>query len=104
MSNALEYALVLHPLTPDATGLPVAVPLTLAGENYLACTFRRRTGTADAQFFVETSSDLVNWTANAVLASTVDHQNDTHTETWRCPVPRSVSARQAMRLRVVVGP
>lgn len=104
ISNTLEYALMLNPLAPGTSGLPVAVPLTVAGEDYLACTFLRRTGTADAQFFVETGSDLATWTANAVLVSAVEHPNDTRTETWRCPTPRSSAGRQAMRLRVVVTP
>jgi hypothetical protein len=61
--NALEYAFDLSPLHADVAGLPegfVTVGPVTNGA-YHAVTFRRRAGTSDLTYYVQTSTNLMTW-------------------------------------------
>lgn len=60
LANILEYALGLHPQAKSRSGLPTVE----AGAGGLSLTYQR--ARADIDYLVESSSDLVNWSADGV--------------------------------------
>lgn len=66
VSNLLEYALHLDPISPDPGGLPFAE----RGAGTASLVYRKSTAATDLAYAVEQSADLVNWT----VAQTQDTQ------------------------------
>lgn len=94
ITNLLEYALNLDPLTCDTTGLP-----RVGREgNYVTLTYTKVTTATDIGYVVEQSSDLVSWaTANTQdeIVSTVGN-----VQTIKAKVDIGTSSRLFLQLRV----
>ena len=107
IANALEYALVLNPLTRNDHALPVVQIITDAGQPYLSITFRHRIA-ADLTLAVETSDTLTTWNGApaVVLVGGIDNGDGTSTEIWRCATPANAPGvtRQYLHIRATLAP
>ena len=108
--NLLEYALGLNPRSVDVSLLPSSATGTdpVDGQSYLYFSYRRWISTASAvQYVVETSSDLLSWSAEgsdleAVGTPTPNADGVTETVTVRLVPSLSTpgASRKFIRLRV----
>ena len=65
VSNLLEFVLGANPVVPGAASLPTAQYVAAGGATSLVYTFYPATNLGAVTWMVETSPDLVNWTATA---------------------------------------
>ncbi|MDP1579052.1 MAG: pectinesterase family protein [Candidatus Didemnitutus sp.] len=93
LTNLVEYALGLDPLTATNAGLPQLA----ANESEWTYTYTRPADRTDLTYAVEFSTDLANWTANGV---THERTATGTTETWRGRVPLSTGPRVFFRLKL----
>jgi hypothetical protein len=94
VSNLLEYALNLDPVTPDAVGLP-----RVGREaNFITLTYTQVTTATDIGYAVEQSSNLVSW----ATANTQDEIVSTagNVQTIKAKIDISTSTRLFVRLRI----
>lgn len=105
ISNAMEFALALDPRQPNRDATPKPRVVSLNGRNYLSLTARHAVPGNGFAFQVESSDDLVKWTAESdvVLISRLDHGDGTVTESWRCARPADGQTRQFLRMRANVS-
>ena len=97
MNNFGEFALGRNPTAPDAAP-PTPLILTVDTQDYLAIAVRRSLAAGDAAALaVESSTDLVTWSPNAVFVSETNHGDGTATTTWRSPQP--ITANPGLHLR-----
>lgn len=99
MPNLLKYALGLAPWTPARPVLPAPTVQEIESERYVTLTFSRPADRADLTFSVESSADLVDWAAPAVLVTSTEEAGMI-TETYRDSVPVGESGRRFLRLSV----
>ena len=97
LTALMEYALGSDPNAPPATA-PLAVA---AADACLTLTFRRQANAMDLDYAVEFSVNLLDWTPNGVLVSSVPNADGTVTETWRGPSPTTNPCHFA-RLRITL--
>ncbi len=99
LTNLARYAFAL------AARGPIASPTTLgtatsAGASYLTLTFPRRTAASDLSYSIESSTDLVTWTAVPGRTYTAGSGPITAQDT----MPITSGSRRFLRLRVSVSP
>ena len=92
--NLVEYALAANPLAPSPAALPASgiVNLTVAGtpDDYFVLTFTHRTDASDLTIEAQFATAVPGpWSASGVLVSATPNANNTVTEMWRSPLPRS---------------
>lgn len=100
LENLLEYALGLNPRAATADGSSVVGIESISGTDYLTLSFRKPDAISDIAYTVEVSSDLIEWTAEAVSAGETQHEDGTTTFTYRDSQPVSQGERRFLRLRV----
>ena len=105
MNMILEYALVADPKVFDTEKLPTLVVVDDGGVGYLGLRYRRRADAGDLTYEIESSTDLVNWTAEAgvILVGTIDNGDESVTDTARLAVAVGASDRRFLRLKVSVN-
>ena len=84
-------------------GIQVAILLIEVDDTtdeYLTISFQRSAASDDVTYRVDSSSDLVNWRADAVRVSLIDNGDDVFTETWRGASPTSADTALFLRLSV----
>jgi Glycosyl hydrolases family 43 len=93
--NLLEYALMLNPKSPDASGRPEILP------DGISLAYNCRSDVADLSFTVETSPDLKTWSygSNHTALSFLTPL-DSHSERAVVQSLSTVGPRHFMRLRV----
>ncbi len=99
--NLLEYGFDTDPLIVSA--LPIQDTVSIAGALHLTLTFRRRAGTAEINYIVETTDDLVNgpWLSDATqYGASIDNGDGTETVTYRDTVPLDLAGARFMRVRI----
>jgi hypothetical protein len=109
--NAMEYALDLSPLRADNAGLPQGL-LTVGpvlSADYHGIKFRRRAGTSDLTYFVQTSTNLTNWVGSIAAPQTVEIQASPLTDgmeevTARTTYTITGYSNHFIRLRVALAP
>jgi hypothetical protein len=104
LTNLVEYALGSNPRVPGRNVIPQLTMETMAvggtSGSYLVLTYNRPNSIADIAYAVKSSSDLVNWMADAVQISAVDEGNGTTTYSYRSAVPVGSGARSFLRLEI----
>ena len=95
--NLIKYALGIDPAISTRAGLPALD--TESG--FLSFGFRRLARTTDLSLVVEISSDLISWSALAVVPTVNDNGDGTETLTFRSDTPLADEPRQFIRLRVI---
>ncbi|MBA4147916.1 MAG: TIGR03769 domain-containing protein [Verrucomicrobia bacterium] len=105
ISNAMEYALGLNPVSADTNGLPKAVIVNSGGTDYGALQFTRRKNASDVNYEVLAASSVTGpWSAVNHLVSTTDN-GTTETVVIRDSVAVAGTAQRFLRLQVqLVGP
>ncbi|MDP1580376.1 MAG: immunoglobulin domain-containing protein [Candidatus Didemnitutus sp.] len=93
LTNLLKYALGR---APRASGDSLGTLDTSAGQ--LAFTYARPAARTDITYAVESSSDLVTWSAANVTHERLE--TNAGTETWRATAPLPAGTRTFLRLRV----
>ncbi len=104
-TNLLEFATGTDPLADSSAQRPVQSIASVAGTNYLALTFRRRTGASAVSIIVEATSDLITgpWLPDPVqFGVAVDNADGTETVTFRDIIPLGTVPLRLMRLKVTV--
>jgi hypothetical protein len=108
--NAVEYALDGSPLWADASGLPESYLTSgpVANAVYHGMKYRRRGGTTDLTYFVQTSTNLTDWVGSPAEPQTTELQvrslSDGMEEvTLRTLEPVSGLAAHYLRLNVVIA-
>lgn len=97
ISNLIEYATGLNPLSSDVNRLPVGA---ISG-GYLTLTYTRLKQATDVTVAPEASSNLESsWTSAGITVISQVDNGSTLTTTVRDAVPRSGSAKRFMRLKV----
>jgi hypothetical protein len=103
VTNLLEYALGGNPGAPSRDRLPSigmeAIEVEGVTAVYLTLSFSRPSDVADVNYAVESSADLSNWAADAVLVDSQPTGNGV-LETYRAPAPIGQAPRTFLRLRV----
>jgi hypothetical protein len=104
VSNQSEYFFGSLPLVASSrpepvSGKPQAVMVDGQTAAYFVFTFARSAESADVDYIVEFSPDLLNWTLPGVYLDGVDNGNGTLTERWRCSQPMNGTQRVFSRLR-----
>ena len=107
VSNLLKYALGLCPRTPchaatDGTnpGLPqVALEKHPQAGNQLALQYQKDTSIPDVTYWVETSSDLTNWTTPPEITESIESSNGS-VQNIKAVVPVGSNSQRFIRLRV----
>ncbi|MGH8018951.1 MAG: carboxypeptidase regulatory-like domain-containing protein [Opitutaceae bacterium] len=100
VSNLLEYAFALDPLTPSREGLPRPSMITVAGVEYLSITFNQNPDAIDVIYTPQASSDLQAWESGMRPVGTAAPGEPV---TYRDARPASDFDRRFMRVRVT-GP
>ena len=98
----LEFVFGTDPLADSSAQRPVQSVINVAGSDYLALTFRRRTGANGVTVVVESTSDLATgiWLADAVQFGTpTDNGDGTETVTFRDIVPLGSVLSRFLRIR-----
>ena len=101
-ANLLEFVFGTDPLADSSAQRPVQSVINVAGSDYLALTFRRRTGANGVTVVVESTSDLATgiWLADAVQFGTpTDNGDGTETVTFRDIVPLGSVLSRFLRIR-----
>jgi hypothetical protein len=111
--NAMEFALGLHPLRADLSGLPVALQISVSGETYPALRFTRRVGAAGLSVLPQHSTDLESWWDETSPTDEIPHLEQVSATplpeglelaTVRSVFPLSQFPRQVLRVKAVVTP
>ena len=102
MDTMLEYALVSDPTAFDPQHLPELVTVTDDGTDYLGLRYRRRLGSSDISYRIESSSDLVNWLPekSPVPVDSIDNGDGSVTTTIRLTDPMKGDAQLFLRLKI----
>jgi hypothetical protein len=105
--NFLEFALGMNPTNADAQpfalhqpGLPKGSIQTITGTNYLVLTVQRPIGRLGITYTAEVSSDLMTWSAAAVVGTPANNGDGTETILFRDIVPIDQAGARFMRLNV----
>ncbi len=104
MSNLLEYALVSDPRAPDPGNLPDLIMVPDGSVLHPALRYRRRPGSGDLAYTIESSRDLINWVPqeNTVLVDSSTNDDGSVTDTVRVDSSTQALERFFLRLRVEV--
>jgi hypothetical protein len=105
LASLLEYSLGANPLADSTAQRPAQGIVNVAGTNYLALTFRRRTGASGVSTLAEATSDLITspWLPDPVqFGTSADNGDGTETVTFRDIIPLGSAPARFLRLRVTV--
>ena len=82
--------------------LPELVTVTDDGTDYLGLRYRRRLGSSDISYRIESSSDLVNWLPekSPVPVDSIDNGDGSVTTTIRLTDPMKGDAQLFLRLKI----
>jgi len=100
MSNLMKYALGIDPKAPGGYG---DHRVEIDGET-VSLRFSRLQKTPDITVTVEVSSDLVDWSTLATLASANSNGDGTEEVVFESPFGASVRDQQFLRIRVIQNP
>ena len=102
MSTLLEYALVSDPKVSDPSNLPDLIMVPDGSAVHPALRYRRRPGSGDLAYSIESSRDLINWVPeeNTVLVDSITNDDGSVTDTVRVENATRALDRFFLRLRV----
>ena len=102
MSNLLEYALVSDPKVPDPGNLPDLIMVPDGSVVHPALRYRRRPGSGDLAYSIESSRDLINWLPeeSTVLVDSSNNGDGSVTDTVRVESSSQALERFFLRLRI----
>jgi len=105
--NAVEYAFDLSPMHPDRSNLPDGFVTggPVPGADYHAIHHRRRSGTSDARYEVQVSTNLIQWVDGATMEIQVTPLGDgMESASVRTLYGVSGYTNHFMRVRVTLEP
>jgi hypothetical protein len=101
LQNLMEYALGLEPKSPDRDLRPMGAIQTVDNQVYGTVTFRERLLAHEIAYTVETSANLLGWSAaSRPLGAAVQNGDGFQTVTFLDSVPLPDHAHRFLRLKV----